>query len=98
MIDQLKFTELEAKERKQRYKEYLDQPIRYYVADFECTTKEPYQVYLVTIKEIGKGETLVFYDIESFIDYLSDKRECVVWFHNGDNYDFEFMLISKRYR
>lgn len=92
MVDQLKFTELEAKERKQRYKEYLDQPIRYYVADFECTTKEPYQVYLVTIKEIGKGETLVFYDIESFIDYLSDKRECVVWFHNGDNYDFEFIL------
>ena len=92
MIDQLKFTELESKERKQRYKEYLDQPIRYYVADFECTTKEPYQVYLVTIKEIGKGETLVFYDIETFIDYLSDKRECVVWFHNGDNYDFEFIL------
>lgn len=92
MVDQLKFTELEAKERKQRYKEYLDQPIRYYVADFECTTKEPYQVYLVTIKEIGKGQTLVFYDIESFIDYLSDKRECVVWFHNGDNYDFEFIL------
>ena len=92
MVDQLKFTELEAKERKQRYKEYLDQPIRYYVADFECTTKEPYQVYLVTIKEIGKGETLVFYNIESFINYLSDKRECVVWFHNGDNYDFEFIL------
>ena len=92
MVDQLKFTEMEAKERKQRYKEYLDQPIRYYVADFECTTKEPYQVYLVTIKEIGKDETLVFYGIESFIDYLSDKRECVVWFHNGDNYDFEFIL------
>ena len=92
MVDQLKFTELEAKERKQRYKEYLDQPIRYYVADFECTTKEPYTVYLVTVKEIGKGETLVFYNIEDFIDYLSDKRECVVWFHNGDNYDFEFIL------
>lgn len=92
MVDQLKFTELEAKERKQKYKEYLDQPIRYYVADFECTTKEPYTVYLVTVKEIGKGETLVFYNIEDFIDYLSDKRECVVWFHNGDNYDFEFIL------
>lgn len=92
IIDQFKFTELDAKERKQRYKEYLDQPIRYFVADFECTTKEPYSVYLVTVKEIGLNETLVFYSIDEFIDYFSNKRECVIWFHNGDNYDFEFIL------
>ena len=92
LIDQIKFTELDRKVRKQRYAEYLKQPLRYYVADFECTTEEPYQVYLATVKEIGKDHTMVFYSIEEFIDYFSDKRECVVWFHNGENYDFEFIL------
>ena len=52
LIDQIKFTELDRKVRKQRYAEYLKQPLRCYVADFECTTEEPYQVYLATVKEI----------------------------------------------
>ena len=92
MIEQMQFNLKDPKERKQLYKEYCDQLTRYFVADFECTTTEPYKVYLATIKEIGIGETLVFYSIEDFIGYLSTMRDAVVWFHNGERYDFEFIL------
>ena len=91
MIEALEFSKKSPKERKQLYKAYCDQPTRYFVADFECTTKPPYKVYLATVKEIGIGETLVFYSIEEFLDYFADMRNTVVWFHNGDHYDFEFI-------
>ena len=90
--ERTEFNKKEPKERKQLYKEYCDQPTRYFVADFECTTKPPYSVYLATMKEIGMGTTLVFYNIEAFIGYLSTMRDAVVWFHNGEHYDFEFIL------
>lgn len=91
MIEALEFSEKSPKERKELYKAYCDQPTRYFVADFECTTKSAYKVYLATVKEIGIGETLVFYSIEEFLDFFADMRNAVVWFHNGDHYDFEFI-------
>ena len=94
MIEQIEFNKKDAKERKRIYKEYCDQPTRYFVADFECTTKPPYSVYLATMKEIGIGETLVFYNIDDFLDYFADMRKAVVWFHNGEHYDFEFIRYA----
>lgn len=90
-IDQIQFYKKEAKERKKLYKAYTKQETRYFAADFECTTTEPYKVYLVTMKEIGVGEPIVFYNIEDFLDYFADMKKAVVWFHNGENYDFEFI-------
>lgn len=59
--------------------------------DFECTTREPYTVYLVTVENVLTGEQLLFNDLNEFVVYLSSIEDSYLYFHNGENYDFHFL-------
>lgn len=59
--------------------------------DFECTTREPYIVYLVTVENVLTGEQLMFENLNEFINYLGSIEDSYLYFHNGENYDFHFL-------
>lgn len=64
----------------------------HYACDFECTTVEPFTVYMATIKNINSDEEpILFNDIGSFMNYVKDKNNVALYFHNGKNYDFNFI-------
>ena len=59
--------------------------------DFECTTREPYVVYLVTVENALTGEQQIFENLNEFVVYLSSIEDSYLYFHNGENYDFHFL-------
>lgn len=59
--------------------------------DFECTTREPYIVYLVTVENVLTGEQQLFDNLNDFVVYLSTIEDSYLYFHNGENYDFHFL-------
>lgn len=59
--------------------------------DFECTTREPYIVYLVTVENVLTGEQQIFENLNQFVAYLSSIEDAYLYFHNGENYDFHFL-------
>lgn len=59
--------------------------------DFECTTHQPYMVYLATIEDVESGKQWIFEDMNSFIEFLSSIESSTLYFHNGINYDFNFI-------
>lgn len=80
--DELKEHYLKQQERLQHH---------YFAADFECTTQPPCYVYMATIEEINTGQQWQFTNIRDFIDFFVDYPNATVYFHNGKNYDFEFI-------
>lgn len=59
--------------------------------DFECTTVEPYEVYLVTVENVITHEQFMFENLDTFITYLNSIEPSTLYFHNGENYDFHFL-------
>ena len=59
--------------------------------DFECTTQQPYIVYLATVEDVESGKQWIFEDMNSFIEFLSSIESSTLYFHNGINYDFNFI-------
>lgn len=64
----------------------------YFAADFECTTQPPCLVYMATLQEVHTGQQWQFTNIRDFIDFFIDYPNSTVYFHNGSNYDFEFII------
>mgnify|MGYP000232800613 CR=1 FL=1 len=65
---------------------------RYFAADFECTTQEPYTVYMVTIEDIHTHEQWFYNSIDEFLMFCDEHPNCTIYFHNGENYDYEFIF------
>lgn len=65
---------------------------RYFAADFECTTKEPYTVYMVTIEDITTREQWFYRTIDEFLMFCEMVPNSTIYFHNGANYDYEFII------
>lgn len=63
----------------------------HFCCDFECTTREPYTVYLATVEDVESGKQWIFEDMNSFIEFLSSIESSTLYFHNGINYDFNFI-------
>lgn len=59
--------------------------------DFECTTREPYVVYLATVEDVKSGKQWIFEDMNSFIEFISSIESSTLYFHNGIHYDFNFI-------
>lgn len=79
------------------FKEYAKQQQlkmlpRYFAADFECTTKEPYTVYMVTIEDIHTKEQWFYHTIDEFLMFCEMHPNSTFYFHNGWNYDIEFII------
>lgn len=79
------------------FKQFADQQLakmqhRYFAADFECTTKEPYTVYMVTIEDINTGEQWFYHSIDEFLMFCEMYPNSTIYFHNGENYDYEFII------
>lgn len=66
----------------------------YWACDFECTTLEPFEVYLATVENIDTYEKKTFYNIDDFLDFFSTKYLATLWFHNGSKYD-NYFIIAK---
>ena len=64
------YGKLSNKERKQIWTKYIKQEDEYWACDYECTVTEPYRVYLVTCENIETKESLVFYNIQDFLEYF----------------------------
>ncbi|HDF4459013.1 TPA: hypothetical protein PEI33_002791 [Staphylococcus aureus] len=65
---------------------------RYFAADFECTTQEPYRVYMVTIEDIYTHEQWFYETIDEFLMFCEMHPNSVFYFHNGENYDLQFII------
>lgn len=65
---------------------------RYFACDFEATVEEPYTVYMVTIEAIDTGEQWLFSTIDEYLDFCIEHPNSTHYFHNGDKYDFEFII------
>lgn len=65
---------------------------RYFACDFEATTKEPYTVYMVTIEDINTGVQWAYSTIDEFLQFCEWNPNSVMYFHNGNKYDFEFII------
>ena len=63
----------------------------HFCCDFECTTHQPYTVYLATVEDVESGKQWIFEDMNSFIEFLSSIESSTLYFHNGINYDFNFI-------
>ena len=71
-----------------------------YVADFETTTSLNWtdfsKVYLAGFQPLGKfdDEIPIYYSMQEFINGLSNlsNDQVVVYFHNGSNFDIQFIL------
>ncbi|MGZ2418316.1 DNA polymerase family B [Staphylococcus caledonicus] len=63
----------------------------YFAADFECTTEEPYTVYMVTIEDIKTHEQWFYHNIDEFLMFCEYHPNSTFYFHNGNNYDSEFI-------
>lgn len=59
--------------------------------DFECTTVEPYEVYLVTVENVIDGTQQMFENLDEFEQFLNSIEPSTLYFHNGENYDFHFL-------
>lgn len=59
--------------------------------DFECTTVEPYEVYLVTVENVIDGTQQMFENLDDFQIFLNSIEPSTLYFHNGENYDFHFL-------
>lgn len=59
--------------------------------DFECTTVEPYEVYLVTVENVETHEQFMFENLNEFEQFLNSIEPSNLYFHNGENYDFHFL-------
>lgn len=80
-------------ELKEYYKEQSKRlQHHYFAADFECTTQPPCIVYMATLQEVHTGQQWQFTNIRDFIDFFVDYPNSTVYFHNGSNYDFEFII------
>lgn len=86
------FLNADKKVRKQIIKDYNHQERQFFAADFECTTTEPFKVYIATVEDLLTGDSYKFYSIDDFIEFFSDKKDATVWFHNGSNYDNYFII------
>lgn len=64
----------------------------YFAADFECTTTQPYTVYMVTIEDIHTHEQWFYHSIDEFLAFCERYPNSTFYFHNGENYDFEFII------
>ncbi|NMK65678.1 hypothetical protein HHM26_12695, partial [Staphylococcus capitis] len=80
----------ELKEHYEKQNERLQH--HYFAADFECTTQPPCIVYMATLQEVHTGQQWQFTNIRDFIDFFIDYPNATVYFHNGKNYDFEFII------
>lgn len=84
---------LSKRKRKELYTEQAKRfEHHYYACDFECTTQEPYTVYMVTIECIETHEQWLFSTIDEYFQFCEDHPNSTMYFHNGASYDFEFIL------
>lgn len=65
----------------------------YFACDFECTTKPPYTVYMITLEEVFTNQQWQFTNLDDFFSFMVQTYpNSTLYFHNGYNYDFEFII------
>lgn len=90
-------TQIKLNPKTYTFKQFASQQLdkkqhHYFAADFECTTKEPYTVYMVTIEDITTGQQWFYKTIDEFLMFCEDYPNSTFYFHNGTSYDNEFII------
>lgn len=86
-----------SKSKKQLKKDYIRQQQlhqhHYFACDLECTTKPPYNVYMVTLEEVHTNQQWQFTNLDDLFSFMTQTYpNSTLYFHNGYNYDFEFII------
>lgn len=71
------------------------EPSKCYAFDFECTSREPSQVYLCAIarlSKLNKKSVKVFYNIAETVEYIFTRSKGVKFYAHNLKYDISFIL------